>query len=285
MRLTNRLNLPDSIVSAVANDAYSKGGADISVTGLLKPPRVAALEREHGSELEEDVSSRIWSLLGQVIHGILERADKTGIAEQRLSLDLEGWKVSGQIDRYENGLVQDYKVTSVHKLLQGNCEEWTAQLNLYAALLRHHCHSVRELQVIAILRDWSKSEARRNPEYPQAQVVTIPLPLWDPEKALEFMRNRVKLHQEARVSLPECSTEERWARPDVYAVMKNGKKRAVKLFASEHEALDFACSGKDLSVVKRPGLSVRCADFCSVLPFCEQGQKIIKTPKQEEGEE
>jgi len=269
----------------VVNDSYSRGSADISVTGLLKPPRIMALETNYKSSIEEDVSSRIWSLMGQVIHGILERADQTGVVEQRLSIDMEGWTISGQIDRYENGLIQDYKVTSVHKLLQGNLDEWTSQLNMYAALLRNHAYQVKELQIVAILRDWSKSEARRNPEYPQAQVVTIPISLWDSEKALSFMRDRVKLHQQAKNILPECSTEERWARADVYAVMRTGKKRAHKLFNSEHEALLFASSAKDLSVVRRPGLSVRCADYCSVLPFCSQGKALIENQTKEKGEE
>src|SRR3954463_10849323 len=38
MKLTNRLGLPEPIVAAVANDGYSRGDADISVTSLLKPP-------------------------------------------------------------------------------------------------------------------------------------------------------------------------------------------------------------------------------------------------------
>jgi hypothetical protein len=279
MIFTNKLDLPQPIVSAVTKDFYSKGDSDVSVTGLLKPPRLAVLERQHKEQITEDVSSRIWSLMGQVIHGILERADTTGMVERRLAMEMEGWKVSGQIDRYETGTIQDFKVTSCHKLTQGNLDDWSSQLNLYAALLRHHGYAVNKLQVVAILRDWSKLEAKRNPNYPQAQVVNVNIPLWDPDKALAFMRDRVILHQQARVSLPECSAEERWARPDVYAVMKNGKKRAAKLCATVEEALALACTEKDYYVVRRPGINIRCEEYCALLPFCAQGKGLVQYQK------
>jgi len=275
--MTNRANLPDAIVTAVVNDSYNKGDAQISVTGLLKPPRMSTLEEQHGHEITEDVSERIWSLLGQAVHMILERANRTAIAERRLSMEIEGWKISGAMDVYEEkGILSDFKITSVYKLLQGDLDEWASQLNLYSVLLRHHGHHVSKLQIIAILRDWSKLEAARNPDYPQAQVVNIPLPLWEPEKSLAFMRERVILHQQARVTLPECSAKERWAKPDVWAVMKVGRKSAVKLCSTDREALELATTDKKYYVAHRPGLSIRCSAYCSIFKFCLQGQQLIK---------
>jgi len=283
MILTNKLNLPQSIVSAVMKDEYNKGDAEISVTGLLKPPRQAVLEKQYQNEITEDVSTRMWSLLGQSVHTILERANRTAIAERRLSMEIEGWQVSGGMDLYEedNTLI-DYKITSVHKLLQGDLEDWARQLNSYAVLLRHHGHEAKKLQVVAILRDWSKMEAKRNPDYPQAQVVNISIPLWEPDKAIAFMRERVILHQQARVKLPECTPEERWTRPDVWAVMKLGRKSAVKLCPNQTEALEMACTDKKLYVAHRPGMSVRCESYCGVLPFCTEGQKHIQSNSHKE---
>jgi hypothetical protein len=150
---------------------------------------------------------------------------------------------------------------------------------LYSVLLRHHGHPVQKLQVIAILRDWSRMEAKRNRDYPQAQVVNVDIPLWEPEKALALMRERVILHQQARVTLPECSAEERWARSDVWAVMKANRKKAVKLFSVEDEALAFASTEKDYYVVHRQGMSVRCAEFCTALSFCTQGQGLVRNQR------
>jgi hypothetical protein len=270
VKLTNRLGLPQPIVDAVRNDGYSRGDSDISVTQLLAPPRQVALARQHSADIEEDVSERIWSLVGQVMHGILERANTTGIAERRLFMEVEGWKVSGGMDAYyEHGLLQDYKFITSWKFKGGKATiEHEQQLNCYAAILRANSNTVNKLQIVGILRDWSKMEAERDPEYPQTQVIVVPVPLWAPEKAYAFMRERVVLHQQARVALPQCSPEERWAKPDVYAVMKDGRKTAVRLYETKAEADNHAMRDNALTVVKRPGVSTRCRYYCSVAKFC-----------------
>lgn len=280
MKLTNNLNLPQPLVEAVANDEYDRGAAHISITGLLRPPRLSALEEAHAEEITEDAADRIWSLVGQVVHGVLERADKTGIAERRLWMQVEGWTVSGQMDRYQDGLLQDYKFVTAWKFkAAGVPEEYEQQLNLYAALLRHHGHPVQRMEIVGILRDFSKLEARRDPEYPQQQVVVRQVPLWAPERAAKFLRERVILHQQARVRLPECSASERWAKPDVYAVMKQGKDRAVRLYETEIDAITHAKRDSSLYVDKRPGANIRCEAYCPVSGFCSQFQ-ALKTKKE-----
>lgn len=287
-RLTNRANLPEAIVDAVTNDSYSKGDAFMSVTGLLKPPRMTVLEEKHASEIVEDASDRIWSLLGQAIHTILERANRMAIAERRLFIDIDGVRISGQMDALEeNGVLTDYKITSVWKLIKGDLDEWEKQLNLYSVILRANGDAVNKLQVVAILRDWSKMEALRDPEYPQAQVVNINIPMWENDKALEFMKERVSAHKRARTDffeqrkeLPECTKEERWARPDVYAVMKAGRKTAVKLYDTPKMAKLHVGFDRTLSVTHRPGMNIRCNSYCAVASFCKQYQDLISSDRQ-----
>lgn len=271
MKLTNRLNLPQPIVDAVRNDEYTKGDADISVTTLLKPARVVALERKHADAIEEDASERIFSLCGQVVHGILERADKTGIAERRLSVEVEGWRISGQMDRYVDGLLQDYKFVTAYKFKDGGVpEEYEQQLNIYAEILRRNGHPVTRLQIVGILRDWSKMEARRDENYPQEQIVVRDVALWPEEQAAKFLRERVILHQQAQVDLPICKADERWAKPDTWAVIKQGAKRATRVYENEAEALAHAAQDSSLYVKFRPGESIRCAAYCRVARFCTQ---------------
>lgn len=76
MNFTNIHNIEDSIARAVQNDPYSHSG-DISVTGLVRPPQMAALEYQHRNEIEEDVSDKLWALLGSAVHVILDRAART----------------------------------------------------------------------------------------------------------------------------------------------------------------------------------------------------------------
>jgi hypothetical protein len=280
MKITNKLGLPQPIVDAVANDPYTRGSADISVTGLLQPPRKTALDLKHEDELEEDAADRIWALFGQALHTVLERASTTGISERRLSININGWKVSGAVDRYVNGdlgLIQDYKFVTVWKFKDdGVPEEYEQQLNCYAAILRHHKQVVKRLEIVGILRDWSKMEAERNPTYPQSQIVLREVPMWSDEKALAFMTERVIAHQNARKKLPVCTPEERWQKPTVWAVQKPGAKRAVRLWETEAEAKEHAASDSSLSVIERPGESVRCKAYCSASKFCAQYQAEVK---------
>lgn len=274
MKLTNVLNLPDSIVNAVKNDSYSRGGANFSVTQLLSPPRVSALTDKHYDELEEDVSTRIWSLFGQAMHTVLERANMTGITERRLAIEVEGATISGQMDRYEDGVLQDYKFVTAYKFKDLTiAPEYEQQLNMYAAILRANGHAVKELQIVGILRDWSKMDALKDASYPQRQVVVRTARIWPASEALEFIRTRVILHKQARIALPECTPNDQWARPDTWAVMKKGNVKATKVFENPIGAQEMAETNPAFSVVHRPGRRIRCAAYCAVNVFCTQFQR------------
>ena len=278
MKLTNKMGLPDAIVQAVKNDGYSLGDADISVTGLLSPPQQRALKIKHAFELQEDASDRIWSLMGQAIHTILERANKTAIAERRLSCVINGWTVSGGMDLYdENGILTDYKTTSVWKVLNGDTDDWTHQLNCYAHILRANGHEVNKLQVIAILRDWSVNKSKEDSNYPQAQVVNISIDLWSAGRAEQFITNRVALHQ--LETPPECNEHDRWTRPEVYAVKKPGGVRALKLFNGKDAAAEFLKGIPNGFIETRPGENVRCESYCPVSQFCNQRKSFNSDTK------
>ena len=279
MKYTNKFNLPDGLARAVQNDPYSKGDADFSVTELLDPPQMGALKAKHADEITEDVSERIWSLLGQVTHGIIERAETEAIAERRLTMTILGKKISGGMDRFCNkaGLLSDYKLTTAWKFKDGKLpEDMEIQQNCYVHLLRVNGIEVKQSEIVGILRDWSKLEARRSIGYPQAQVLRVPVPIWPEAKIIAYLEGRVKLHSDAREGKFEaCTPDERWARPDVYAVMKEGRKTAVRLHDDAASAERHAAElGANHSVVKRPGESVRCSAYCSVSAFCPTYKKL-----------
>lgn len=276
--LTNNLNLPSSIVRAVARDPYTKGDAHISVTGLIGPARKRALEIRHANEITEDVADRIWSLMGQIAHGILERADHEGWTEERLFIERHGWRISGQFDRVvlEDGTLQDYKLTSSYSIKDGNKPEWTAQLNLYRLMLQEHGYTVRRLQTVVILRDYQRSKARNNPDYPQAPVAVVDSPLWSIDETEAFLSARLAAHGHAQHVLPECSPDERWARPPAFALWKDGNQRATRIFDTADAAETALAEAQakrpkdSFSIVATPEKSVRCADYCTVAQFCEQ---------------
>ena len=280
MKLTNRLGLPRSIENAVRNDRYSRGGAHISVTGMIAPARKRALEIRHADEITEDVAERIWSLMGQIAHGILERANDDAWCEERLFIERYAWTISGAFDRYvleEGGRLQDYKLTSTYSIKEGAKPEWVAQENIYALMLREHGYKVSRLEVVTILRDWQKAKAKHDSDYPQVPAVIIPVEMWSANRTEQFIKDRLMAHGKAQTVLPECTPEERWERPGKFALYKAGNKRATKLFDDEPSAMAAAEeAGKGFEVRLRPAEQKRCQDYCAALPFCEQGQRLLK---------
>lgn len=290
MKYTNKTGLPEAIAAAIANDPYSDGDSDITVTGLIAPPRQRALIARHSDEIVEDVSSCIYRLVGSAVHGILERAGSSDLKEERLFTERLGWKISGAFDSFtiESGVLRDYKCTTLYAVKDGYKDEWEQQLNLLALLCREHWLPVKKLQIVAILRDWSMGDAKRNPDHPQQQVVVVDIQLWDEAKAEEFLIERVKIHQAARAGeLPKCTDLERWKTADKWAVMKRGNKRAKRLCVSEAEAGSLAAESGDGHYVElRKGEAKRCANYCSVAQFCDQWQaeKPAESNETKEGE-
>ena len=290
MVITNNAGYPEALVKAVENDSYSRGeGVDRSVTGLLSPPRQAALKEIHGHEIVEDVSDRTYALYGQLVHLLLERAgeqSRNAINEQRLYTEVNGWKISGQTDTLtltedqRSWIISDFKFVTSYKFKRSYSgelvipEDYENQLNLYGHLLRENGFKVDGLKIVAIYRDWSKLEAKRDKNYPQLGAETHDVPLWSEDKAKAFMEERVRLHQAAENDLPECTDDERWAKPDKYALMPNSKSvRARKLFDSEIDATTWAAANKmkpGFVVDHRKGANVRCENYCPVSEWCDQ---------------
>lgn len=266
------------MVAAITWSDRDREGCDYTITELLRPPRIGALERIHKDELEEDASDRIWALLGSAGHEVLRRSAPGGIVEERAIVDLKvngkDYKVGGRLDYGKTDLaIWDYKFTSVYAVKEGVKEEWEQQLNCYRYLA--HCYGVQieHLWIVAVLRDWSVREARRDPEYPQTQVKVFEVHPWGLDEAENFLKGRIALHEGARKELPECLDSETWAKPPVWAVKKKGNVRALKLHSSELAANNHAAQDpKGLVVEYRPGERPRCESYCSVSQWCEQWQ-------------
>jgi hypothetical protein len=288
MRITNKHGLPETIIRALEDDEYSKGDAVLSVTQLITPPRIVLLQSLNESSLTVDAVDRIPALFGSAVHKIIEKGERDipgHIIEERLFVEVNGWKISGavdlQIDR-GNGAweINDYKVTSVYSVMSAK-PEWEQQLNLYAAMMRQsHGRQVVSLKIIAILRDWQRKQAEISQNYPQSQILSIDVPLWSNEVQDQFLVDRVTIHQDAKKAVdsnqspPYCSNDERWLRNESWAVMKEGRKSAVKLYDNKEDAEAAAGElGAGHRVDHRPGTYTRCSgNYCLVAQFCKQWQ-------------
>lgn len=272
MNLTNLRGLPDAIYQAVKNDPY-KGGGDISVTKLIDSPQRRQLIRKHQDAIVEDVADRIWSLLGQAVHTILERANKSDIVEERLYAEVNGWKLSGQFDRLDlhGTTLDDYKVTSVFKVMKADYKEWTMQLNILRWLAHQNGYNVDGLRIIAILRDWKKSESQRKQDYPQTPIVSVPIEVLPLDQVYQYISDRISAHQKAAAGeMIPCTDEERWFEGTKWALMKKGAKRATRIYENKDDIESPVPHG--FFIEERKGGYKRCAEYCEVAPFCNQYQ-------------
>ena len=295
MKITNNFGMPQPFVDFAINDKYSKGKADISVTTLIDSPKIRLMKEKHDHEIEVDAVDMVWALFGTAVHSVLENSKQSEdiITEERLYSTISGWVLSGAVDRQEikddNITIVDYKVTSVWSVIYGK-PEWENQLNCYAYLVndKHAFNKskVTNLKICAILRDWNRRDAERKPDYPQAPIVFVDIPLWDHEKSSKYIINRMALHQEAQIlhdmhgDLGLCSDENTWKKPDTWAVKKKGQKRALRVLDTEkdakeyiewHNKTDDAYTKKtNLEIEFRVGEHTRCSNYCSVADFCKQ---------------
>lgn len=281
--ITNNFDLPQAIINALHRPTYNKGKSQISVTQIINSPRIVALRDMHDKDIKVDATDLVWSLFGTAVHHILEQgADETHLTEERIFTEVSGWLFSGAIDSqicHADGTrtVQDYKVTKAYSVMNEKVE-WEQQLNIYKWLVETVKKTpVRQLQIVAIVRDWSRHDRLRSESYPQAPVVLIDIPMWENERIEAFVKERIALHQEAFTSsalgedLALCTKEDMWARPAVYAVKKEGRKTAIKLHIDKGEAENQVNTlGKGHYIEFRPEERVRCANFCDVREFCNQ---------------
>ena len=282
MKITNRYDLPQPLVEMMSKDRYSKGASEYSVTGLLSPPKVQRLREQYDDALEQDISEMLYAFLGTALHSRFEEIKtKNFIKEERLFTELEGTTISGAIDIQEvtpaGIILWDYKFTSVWSVMKEK-REWVEQLNLYKWLVETvKRERVVGLKVCAMLRDYTKYETKEN--YPQSPITVVDIPVWDSYTAETFVRDRLRMHQKAKVArdfseeLQDCTDEERWMSETVFAVKREGRKTAIKLFKSIDEANDLAEKEKGY-VETRKGEPKRCTgNYCGVNQWCSQYQK------------
>ena len=287
MKITNKHNVPETLMALANREYYSKGKSDFSVTEIISPPRIQRLRKKHFEEIEQDVSDMLWSLLGSALHVVAERGQtENHITEERLYVDVDGVILSGAIDLQkttDSGIViTDYKFTSAWAIRQDKFD-WEAQQNIYAWLVsKAKNEKVVGVQICALIRDWSRREAAVKADYPPAPIQVLELPLWPLEKTEAYIRERLEAHRNAKVAddwgdeLPECSEEERWIRTTQYAVKREGRKTAIRVLDSEEEAKELAEKEKGFVEIRK-GEAIRCTNnFCGVNQWCSQYQSSLQ---------
>lgn len=279
MKYTNKQNLPETLYRALSKDDYVKVG-HYTASGLTRPVQISELERRYSDTIEIDVSDKIYILIGNNVHYILEKIGvKNALQEERLEARLGNFSVTGKPDFYDSDFVlSDYKVTTRYALIDGVKPEWEAQQNVYAWLLGTNGFKVPRAQIIVIFRDWSKIQAMRDKEYPQHQAAVLSVNLWGYYETEKWIYERININELAKVKpdseLPECTAKERWEKPTTWAVKKKKLKKAKRVLGSYEEAIEYTKTNNldmnEYFIEKRLGESPRCLYYCNVRDYCHQ---------------
>ncbi len=216
MKLTNRKGLPEVIIRALQNDKYDKGDSDYSASEFSRPPQIVGLTHKHKDEIEDDAADRLWSLFGQLGHTLLERAGgKNEITEKRMFGTIGKFKISAQVDSLccENATLTDWKMTSVWGFMEGKApkEDWVAQMNVQAEILRQNDIHIEKAQIVGLLRDWQMKQVYKMKGYPKSQIAALDIPLWTEDVARSFIFAKINEFENAKKGMwRECTKDERY---------------------------------------------------------------------------
>ena len=207
----------------------------------------------------------------------MEKYEDGNFHEEKFDIAVSKSRVTGVVDSYdmERGIINDWKTASVYKIMKGDFSDWYKQGMTYAWLLKQNGLDVRCCRFIALLKDHSMTKAETDSSYPQAPVFTYEFEVTPEELEQTGARITAKVKDiEAAELLGDddiapCTAEERWADSDKYAVMKNGRKTAVRVFDQLEAAANCAGElGNSYYVETRPAVSRKCGKYCLCKDFC-----------------
>ncbi|MCQ2589258.1 MAG: PD-(D/E)XK nuclease family protein [Treponema sp.] len=275
MVVTNEMGLPKAFELAVKTERHNKAGC-YSATTLLHGAKETILSERHYEEMTTDVADNVWAIWGTAVHSIFEKVNDETFKEIELSAEVLHSTVTGRCDSYdmENEILVDWKTASTWKVIYKDFEDWHKQGLIYAWLLNKQGLNVKKCQFIALLKDHSKSKAKIDPAYPQKPVFIYEYEVTekDLEDIEDFIYGKIEeLENASKLAddeIKECSCGERWATDEKWALMKNGRKSALKLFDTEEEAEKHKPIYKADYIEYRKGENKKCSEYCPCAEFC-----------------
>lgn len=268
MKYTNNYNLPESIFNVLTKGSHRPIPNRYSASDIKDPPWMRMLKEHNWDNIEVDISDMMWMLMGLAPHYIIQGgAPEDALAEEKMTVDINGFTIVCIPDLWQNKEITDWKITSVWSFLLGDKPEWEKQLNIYKWMYSKHGFETDKLTIHAILRDWQKPKTLTDPKYPKIAFHSVDVPVWTDDYTENVIRDWI-----AGMDIPEpCSDEQKWARPTTWAVMREGRKTALRVFTSEEEACNYLLlqnTPPKTSIVKREGEYTRCKSYCQVSKFC-----------------
>jgi hypothetical protein len=293
---------------------YNDNPKTISATSLIKPLRQLILgSRVKPEDASVDLVQMVASRIGTAIHNGIEHAwthnykqamkdlgypqsviDRIVINkpidevtendfpiyfEQRSEKEILGYKISGKFDFIAEGVVEDFKSTSVYTHINStNDDKYRLQGSIYR-WLNPRLITSNQMAIQFIFTDWSSARAKTDNGYPQSRIHRKTFDLLSLEETENFIKNKLLTIQEywdkPENEIPECTDEDLWRSGPVYKYYKNPEKlqRSTKNFDSKQEAYVFMSQQGTGTVIEKPGQVTACR-YCSGFSICSQKDKL-----------
>lgn len=292
IKYTNKLDMPWYIAEWLLTDTYDSIPNTISATRLLCPARALVLleqAEESGDVIEIDISELFAARYGTTIHESMESvlsaysvkqiakeqlniSGTVNFTEKRFFAEIDGYKISGKPDAVLDGILHDFKSTSAYKYKSGDIQDYQIQLSIYRWLLEKNGIYVPHTgKIDFIFTDWSRTRAKYESGYPASRYTGKLVELYSSKEVEAYIRIQLARLERAKQELPLCTPEELWQDGTVYAHMREGRKKAVRLYDTYEEAAAAVANDKEnkARVEERVGKAKRCA-YCDARSICEQ---------------
>jgi len=306
MAYTNERGIPLSIAVWLARELYDKDPRYLSGSELQKSNRQIVLGRRASADV--DLAQILAARLGNAINDAIDAAwksdrlmeyvklagfnplfeydvnpllpdpKKTAIyIQKRYEEEFLGGVLSGAPDMILGGRLFDYKSTSVFLFQKKTPADYMWQLTTYRYLARDLItDNVATIQFI--LKDWSKTRAKKDPNYPQSPCPTLLVPVGSAEQCKARLESRVTeingLLSVDDAELPLCTDEELWIDAPKYAYYSNPAAlptaRATRIFDSMNEAVLFQHTKNGTGRIDVRKGEPRACDYCAAATICQQ---------------
>ena len=312
----NNVSLALAVFLMYDNYEYDERPNSISATGLIRPLRQLVLSKQNPALLKTvDISDLVFTRMGSAIHKgceeawtdpdnvkkalkvlgaseeavnnirinpkVIAQGETPVYVEQRAEKEILNFIVSGKYDLVLDGVLNDYKSTSVWAyIFDSNADSYVKQGSIYKWLSPDKITS-DYININYIFTDWSSAKAREKKNYPQLKTITKKYPLWSIEETENWIMNKIEAYKALvdtpQEGLPQCTDEELWASDTTYKHYKDSNStRATNggVHTSMDDALKFQAK-KGGGIIKTIPGEVKACRYCPVVGICTQAETML----------
>lgn len=317
---SNVSEVPLALAVFLASDNYDHNPDPdtISATTLLKPLRQIILpSRIPPGDGLRSLADMMANRMGAAIHDGIERAwthnhvsamqalglpkrviDQIAInppdsaltddmipvyLEQRLTRQFGKWLITGKFDFIGEGMVQDFKSTSVWTYKnQVNAGKYVEQGSMYRWLDPKKITQDR-MQIHYIFTDWKSGMQKSDPSYPPKRFHTQSFELMSLNETDKLIGHKLKLIDQywdaPEEEIPLCDDEELWRSEPRFKYYKSGdvnSKRSTKNFDTNQDAVIYmSTQGGGAGAIKEVPGQVTACKYCPAFQACTQKDSLI----------